>query len=71
MTFCLGSNTFLNIDQDYCEIAVRCCRHHIAGKLLVPRRVSSDKGSFVCGKISISNVNRHALFAFVLKAIDQ
>jgi hypothetical protein len=57
--------------QDDGGIGGRCTRYHVAGVLLVSRRVGNNEFAFGRGEITIGHVNGNALFALGGKAVCQ
>ena len=71
MTPCLLQHTLLRIDQDDRDIGGRGAGRHIARILLMTRRVGDDELALRCGKKAVCDIDRDALFALRLQAIDQ
>ena len=67
----LRHHALAGVDEDDREIGGRCAGRHVARVLLVTRRVGDDEGAFVGRKRTIGDVDRDALLAFRLEAVDQ
>jgi len=59
------------VDQDDREVAVRRAGRHVARVLHVPRRVGDDELALVGGEVAVRDVDRDALLALGLQAVDQ
>ncbi|MNH94734.1 hypothetical protein D3C73_473580 [compost metagenome] len=59
------------VSQKDGEIGGRGAGHHVAGILLVAGCIGDDEGAAIRGEIAIGDIDRDALFAFCLKAIEQ
>ena len=59
------------IDQDHGQVRGRGARHHVAGILLVPRRIGDDELALGRREIAVGDVDRDALLAFGLQAVDK
>ena len=71
MPFGLGNDSFTGIDQDDGQVSRGGACYHVSGVLFMPGRIGYDKLTFGRGKIPVSHINRDALFAFGLQAIEQ
>ena len=71
MAPCLRQHPLASIDQDHGQIGGRCPGDHIAGVLLMARRVGDDELAALGGKESVGDIDRDALFAFSREAIEQ
>ena len=71
MAFRLGQHPLAGIYQEHSQICRRCAGCHIARILLMTGGIGDDKLSVFCGKKTISNINRDALFTFRCQAVDQ
>ena len=67
----LGQHALARIDQDDGEIGCRGAGDHVAGILLMARRVGDDEFALFRREKSVGNVDRDALFAFGGKTINQ
>ena len=67
----LRQDALAGIDHQNGDIGGRRTRRHVAGVLLVTRRVGDDELALFGREKAIGNVNRDALFALGGEAIDQ
>ncbi len=67
----LGQQALARVDQHHREIGGRGSGRHVAGILLVTRRIGHNEGAPRRGKIAVGDVDGDALLAFGLQAIDQ
>ena len=67
----LRQQALAGIDQQDRQIRVRGAGRHVAGILLVAGRVGDDERALRRREIAIGDVDRDALFALGLEAIDQ
>ncbi len=67
----LDEHTFSRVNQDDGKIGGGGTGHHIAGILLMPRRIGDDEFALVGGEEAIGNVNSNALFALRLQSIQE
>ncbi|OIQ75502.1 hypothetical protein GALL_428320 [mine drainage metagenome] len=67
----LRQHALARIDQDDGQVRGRGSRHHIAGVLLVPRRVGNDEFSPGGGEVAVGHVDGDALFALGLQAVGE
>ena len=67
----LGQYAFAGVNQDHRQPGGRGSRCHVAGVLLVARRVGHDEAAAIRGEKAVGHVNGDALFAFGLQAIHQ
>src|ERR1700736_4215229 len=67
----LGQQPLAGIDQQHCQIGGRGTGDHVAGVLLVPRRVGDDKGAPRRREKTVSDVDRDALLSLVFEPIEQ
>ena len=67
----LRHHALAGVDEDNCEIGGRRAGRHVARVLLVTRCVGDDEGTFVGRERAIGHVDRDALLAFRLEAVDQ
>ena len=61
----------LGVDQQQRKFGVRGAGHHVAGILLMARRVGDDEGALRCAEIAIGHVDGDALLALGLKTVEQ
>ena len=60
------------VDQDDGEVGGRGAGRHVAGVLLVARRVGDDERcAWLGGEIAVGDVDRDALLALGLEPVDQ
>ena len=71
MAMRLGQQTLARVDQHDGEVGVGGAGRHVAGELLVARRVGDDERALFGGEIAIGDVDGDALFAFGLEPVDQ
>ena len=67
----LGQHALAGIDQQHGQLRGRCAGDHVAGILLVARRVGDDELALLAGEIAIGDIDRDPLLAFGRKAVDQ
>ena len=67
----LRQQPFAGVDQEDREVGVRGPGRHVAGELLVPRRVGDDEGAFRGREIPVGDIDRDALLALGFQSIDQ
>ena len=68
----LRANTASRIDHEDRDVAVRCRHRHVAGVLLVTRRVGDEHATPVRQvHVPVRDVDRDALRALVLQAVQQ
>jgi hypothetical protein len=67
----LHQHPFAGIDQDDCELRRGGAGRHVAGVMLVSRRVGDDKRPLVGGEEAVSDVDGDALLALRLETVDQ
>jgi hypothetical protein len=67
----LRQDTFTGIDQQNGQIGGRGTGDHVAGVLLMPRRIGQDEAAGGSLEEAIGDVDGHPLLAFSLQAIDQ
>jgi hypothetical protein len=67
----LDQQAFPRIDQKHREFGGGGRRRHVAGILLVPRRVGDDEGAARGREIAIGDINGDALLALGLQAVEQ
>jgi hypothetical protein len=67
----LGQHAFSGIDEDDGEFRGRGAGRHVAGVLLVARRVGDDELAPVGGEGAIGDVDRDALLALGRQSVDQ
>ena len=71
MTARLGEHALPRIDQDDGEIGGRGAGRHVAGILLMARRVGDDEFALVGGEGAIGDIDGDALFALSRQAVNQ
>ncbi len=71
MAMGLREQPLARVDQHDGDVGVRGAGRHVAGILLVAGRVGDDEGARFGGEIAIGDVDRDALFAFGLEAVDE
>ena len=67
----LHQHALARIDQDDGELRVRGAGRHVAGVLLVPRRVGHDERALRGGEEPVGDVDGDALLALGLEPVDQ
>ena len=67
----LRQQALARVDQHDREIGVGGAGRHVAGVLLMARRVGDDERALVGGEIAIGDIDRDALLALGLEAVDQ
>ena len=67
----LGEHALARIDQDDGEIGGRGAGRHVAGILLMARRVGDDEFALVGGEGAIGDIDGDALLALGRKAVDE
>ena len=67
----LRDHAFARVDEDHGEVGGRCRGHHVAGIILVPRRVGDDEAAPRGGEEEMRDVDRDALFALGGEAIGE
>ena len=67
----LGENALAGIDQEDGKIGVRGARRHVAGILLMARRVGDDEFAPVGGKKPVGHIDGDALLPLRLQAVYQ
>ena len=67
----LGQHALARIDQDDGEIGIGRAGRHVAGVLLMARRVGDDEFALVGGEEAIGDVDGDALLALGLQPVDQ
>ena len=67
----LHQDALAGIDQDDGELRIGCAGRHVAGILLVPGRVGDHERAVGRGEEAIGDVDRDALLALGLQAVDQ
>jgi len=67
----LREHAAAGIDHQHGGVGGRGARHHVAGVLLVARRVGDDELSLVGGEEAIGDVDRDALLALRGEAVDE
>jgi hypothetical protein len=60
-----------DVDQEQGEVRRRRAGQHVAGILLVARRVGDHEGATRRGEIAVGDIDRDALLAFGFKAVEQ
>ena len=71
VTACLHDDALARIDQDDGEFRIRCPGRHVAGELLMPRRVGDDERALSGREIAITDIDRDLLLAFGLETVEQ
>ena len=67
----LGDDTRASIHEDDGEVGRRAAGNHVAGILLVPRRVGDDKLAVVGREVAVSHVDGDALLALGLETVEK
>ena len=67
----LGEDALARIDQQHREIGGRGAGRHVAGVLLVARRIGDDEGAPRRREKAVGDVDRDALLALVLEPVEQ
>ena len=67
----LRQHALAGVDQDHGQLGGRGAGHHVAGVLLVPRRVGDDELALVGREEAVGDVDGDALLALGGEAIDQ
>ncbi len=67
----LGEDALAGIDQDHRQVAVGGAGRHVAGILLMARRVGDDEFALVGGEVAISDIDGDALLPFRLQPVHQ
>ena len=67
----LGEDAVAGVDQEHGEVGVRGAGRHVAGVLLVARRVGDDEAALVGGEVAVGDVDGDALLALGVEAVDQ
>ena len=67
----LGDDAGACVDKDDGEVGRRPARNHVAGVLLVARRVGYDELALVGGEVAVGHVDGDALFALGLKPVAE
>jgi hypothetical protein len=62
---------FARVDQQHREVRRRGAGGHVAGVLLVARRVGDDELALLGGEEAVGDVDGDALFAFGCEAVDE
>ena len=71
MTTGLGQHALARVNQNDRQIAVGRTGRHVAGILLMPRRIGDNEFALVGRKEAIGHVNRDALLLLGLKPVKQ
>ena len=71
MAACLLEHALAGVDQQDGQFGIRRAGRHVSGVLLVPRRVGDHEGPLGSRKEAVCDVDRDALFAFGLEAVEQ
>ena len=71
MAMGLREQPLARVDQHDREVGVGRASRHVAGELLMARRVGDDERASFGGEIAIGDVDRDALFALSLEPVDQ
>jgi len=67
----LGQNALARVNQDDGEVGVRRAGRHVAGILLMARRVGDDEFALVGGEEAVGDIDGDALFAFGFQPVHQ
>ncbi len=67
----LGQQTLARVDKHDRQIGIGGAGRHVAGILLVARRIRDDEGPPVGGEIAVSDVDRDALLALGFEPVDE
>ncbi len=67
----LAEQTLARVHQQHGELGVGCAGRHIAGILLVARRIGDDEGAPRRREIAIGDVDGDALLALGFQAVEQ
>src|SRR5882724_1527824 len=67
----LGQHALARIDQNDGKVGIGSTGRHVAGILLMARRVGDDELAFVGGEEAIGDVDGNALLALGLQSVDQ
>ena len=67
----LDDDPVAGIDQDHGKIAGRGAGRHVAGVLLVTRRIGNDKGARRGREKAVRDIDRYALLPLVLQPVEQ
>ena len=68
---CLGDDTRASVHEDDGKVGRRAAGNHVAGILLVPRRVGDDKLAVVGREVAVSHVDGDALLALGLETVEE
>ena len=71
VAFGLSENSFTSVDQQNRRLSGRRAGRHIAGVLLVARRIGHDEAPPGRGEETVGDVDGDALLPFGLQSIDQ
>src|SRR5262245_30231488 len=67
----LRQHALARVDQDHREVGGRRAGRHVARVLLVARAVGDDELALVGGEVAVGDVDRDALLALGLEAVEQ
>ena len=67
----LDQDALASVNQHDCELGVRGAGCHVAGVLLMARRIGHDEGAPRGGKETVGDVNGDALLTLGLQSVDQ
>ena len=67
----LHQDAVAGVDQNDGQVGGRCAGRHVAGVLLVARRIGDDEFAFVRREIAVRDVDRDPLLPLVLQAIGE
>ena len=71
MAACLGLHTVASINQDDRKTCRGSAGRHVAGVLLMPRRVRDDELAARGGEVAVSHVDGDALLSFGAQAVGE
>ena len=69
--FGLGQHALARIDQDHRQAAIRGGGRHVAGVLLVPRRIGDHERPLWCRKEPVRHIDRYPLLPLVFEPVQQ
>ena len=67
----LGEHALAGIDQQHGRLGGRRAGRHVAGVLLMTRRIGDDEAALGRGEKAVGDIDGDALLAFGLQAVDQ
>ena len=59
------------VDENHCRVGTGRGCHHVAGVLLMARRVADDELAFGSGEVAIGHIDRDPLLAFGGQAVGE